>query len=251
MNGTIGTFVASVLGMHTRNITPFHFDPLDVDPGFTDGADAAAISAPIPDPAEVSEPVDLAIREDARREGFAQGHTEGVEAGRAAGFAESFAQGRDAGHQEGMRQAEAEVTLLSEAARQWRDADAGIAAFLERAVLQLSLDVARQVIRKEVSAFTAEDLKTRLAEMVRSLRLSNIAVTWALHPDQIAILEAHLPELPAAWTFHADDRMAPGGVRVRAQWPDAFDGGRTIAQEWDARIETRWSEVVGRIFNGD
>ena len=231
MNGTIGTFVASVLGMHTRNITPFHFDPLDVDPGFTDGADAAAISAPIPDPAEVSEPVDLAIREDARREGFAQG--------------------RDAGHQEGMRQAEAEVTLLSEAARQWRDADAGIAAFLERAVLQLSLDVARQVIRKEVSAFTAEDLKTRLAEMVRSLRLSNIAVTWALHPDQIAILEAHLPELPAAWTFHADDRMAPGGVRVRAQWPDAFDGGRTIAQEWDARIETRWSEVVGRIFNGD
>ncbi|MCR2831272.1 FliH/SctL family protein [Acidithiobacillus ferrooxidans] len=235
--------------MRNQQITPFHFDPLDVE---SQAPAIPAITAPdVPDPAALSRAECDAIREAARREGFAQGHTEGVEAGHAAGYAESFAQGSDTGHQEGMRRAEAEVALLSEAARQWRDADASIAAFLERAVLQLSLDVARQVIRKEVSAITAEDLKARLAEMTRTLRLSNISVTWALHPDQIATLEAHLAELPAAWTFHADDRMALGGVRVRTQWPDTFDGGRTIAQEWDARIETRWSEVVARILDGD
>jgi flagellar assembly protein FliH len=240
--------------MHTRKITPFHFDPLDVDadPDTTGVPTITAISAPEVDRTDIPAPVDIdAIREAARREGFAQGHTEGVEAGRAAGYAESFAQGNDAGYQEGVRRAEADVALLSEAAGQWRDADACISAFLERAVLQLSLDVARQVIRQEISATTAEDLKDKLTEMTRTLRLSNISVAWALHPDQIAILETHLPDLPAAWTFHADAQMAPGGVRVRAQWPDAFDGGRVIAQEWDARIETRWSEVVARILDSD
>lgn len=235
--------------MHTRQVTPYHFDPLDIDAGVKE---VTAITAP---PAENTEDDKAAameaIREAARREGFAQGHTEGVEAGRDAGYAEGLIQGREAGHTEGMAQAEVEVALLSEAARQWREADARIAAFLERAVLQLSLDVARQVIRREVYAITAEDLKGQMEEMVRTLRLSGIPVTWALHPDQIALLEAHLPEWPSAWTLHADDRMTPGGVRVRAQWPDVFDGGQTVAQEWDARIETRWSEVVGRIFNGD
>ena len=234
--------------MHTRQITPFHFDPLDIHQDVA----IAAITAPATEDGSGDPAVDLeAVREAARREGFAQGRTEGMEAGRDTGYAEGFAQGRDTGYADGLSRAEADAALLSEAARQWRDAEADIAAFLERTVLQLSLDVARQVIRKEIAAITAENLKARLEEMTRTLRLANVSVTWALHPDQVAALEAHLPELPATWTFHADDRMVPGGIRVRAQWPDTFDGGRTITQEWDARIETRWSEVVARMFDGD
>lgn len=150
-----------------------------------------------------------------------------------------------------MRRADSGVALLTEAAQQWYGADANIAAFLERAVLQLSLEVARQVIRKEVSAHTAADLKAQLTDIVQELHLTEVSVAWALHPDQIAILESLSPEWPAAWSFHADPQMAVGGVRVRTQWPDTFDGGRTVAQEWDARLETRWSEVVAQILGGD
>lgn len=191
------------------------------------------------------------FREAARRQGFVQGHDEGLEAGRAEGYAAGFTQGYDAGHQEGMQHAESDVAMLAEAARQWRTADESIAAFLERAVVQLSLDVARQVIRKEVSTQTAEELKARLTEITQTLRLTNISVAWALHPEQVATLAKQLSDLPAEWTLHADEHMAMGGVRVRTQWPDTFDGGRMIVQEWDARIETRWSEVVARILDGD
>lgn len=216
--------------------------------------DVPAISAPglePPDPEALQRAEIEALREAARQEGFAQGQAAGLRAGQAAGYDEGLAQGSQTGYQEGMRRAEGEVTLLTEAARQWHGADANIAAFLERAVLQLSLEVARQVIRKEVSAHTAADLKEQLADIVQELHLTEVSVAWALHPDQIAILESLSPEWPAAWSFHADPQMAVGGVRVRAQWPDTFDGGRTVAQEWDARLETRWSEVVARILGGN
>ena len=237
--------------MNHQQITPFQFGTLDLDsPSSAD----PAISAPdveTIDP-EVLRLAELeTIRESARREGFAQGHTEGLSAGQTAGYEGGFAQGNKTGYQEGRRRADSEVTLLAEAARQWRMADASIAAFLERAVLQLSLEVARQVIRKEVSTYTAVGLKAHLADIVQALHLTEVSVAWALHPDQIAILESLSSELPAEWSFHADPQMAVGGVRIRAQWPDTFDGGRTVAQEWDARLETRWSEVVARILGGD
>ena len=237
--------------MNHQQITPFQFDPLDME---LPAPKVPAISAPgfEPPDLEVLQHAEIeALRETARREGFAQGHTEGLSAGQTAGYEGGFAQGNKTGYQEGRRRADSEVTLLAEAARQWRMADASIAAFLERAVLQLSLEVARQVIRKEVSTYTAVGLKAHLADIVQALHLTEVYVAWALHPDQIAILESLSSELPAEWSFHADPQMAVGGVRIRAQWPDTFDGGRTVAQEWDARLETRWSEVVARILGGD
>lgn len=237
--------------MSDQRISPFHFAPLDIN---SRAQLASAISTPDANASEAKVLLQAeceALREAARREGFALGHTEGLEVGRTAGYEEGLSQGRDAGYREGMLQAEESVALLSEAARQWRTADASIAAFLERTVLQLSLDVARQVILQEVSSTTVAKLNSRLEGLIETLHLSRVSVTWALHPDQIAILEAHLSDLPPAWTFHADERMSLGGVRVRAQWPDTFDSSRIISQEWDVRIETRWSEVVALLLDGD
>ncbi|MBU2791868.1 hypothetical protein HAQ01_00220 [Acidithiobacillus thiooxidans] len=237
--------------MNHQQITPFRFDPLDKA---LPDADVPAISAPSLEPPDLEALHHAEIkvlRETARQEGFDQGHAEGLVAGKAAGYEEGFAQGNQAGYQEGLGRADSEVTLLTEAARQWRTADASIAAFLEQAVLHLSIEVARQVIRKEVSTYTAADLKTYLADIVQELHLTDVSVAWSLHPTQISILESLSPELPTEWSFHADPQMSIGGARIRAQWPDTFDGGRTVSQEWDARLETRWSEVVARILGGD
>lgn len=237
--------------MNHQQITPFRFDPLDKE---LPDADVPAISTPNLEPPDLVALHDAEIqrlRETARQEGFDQGYADGLDSGKASGYEEGFTQGNQSGYQEGRERADTEVTLLTEAARQWRTADASIAAFLEQAVLHLSMAVARQVIRKEVSVYTADDLKAYLTDIVQELHLTDVSVAWSLHPTQIAILESLSSELPKDWSFHADPQMSIGGVRIRAQWPDTFDGGRTVSQEWDARLETRWSEVVARILGGD
>lgn len=192
-----------------------------------------------------------ARREAARREGFAQGHIEGLAAGNDAGRAGGFAQGQAEGRAQGMAEAAQEVSLLRSAAAAWKEADMQISDFLERCVLQLSLDIARHVIRKEVSATTREALQSGLKRLAGELGIAQSPVVWTLHPDQAEMLKAHCEEWPDQWVIHGDDSMAPGGVRIRAQWPDVMEDGRTISQEWDARVETRWADMVARVLEGN
>ncbi|MGK9451336.1 FliH/SctL family protein [Acidithiobacillus caldus] len=172
-----------------------------------------------------------------------------METGKKLGREEGYAAGREEGYRDGLKEAQSAAQLLREAAQQWAGIEAQVADFFERAVLQLTLAVSRQVIRRDLAKETADDLRARLQGLVDELRLDNLLVTFALHPDQVTLLRQHLHALPDSWNLHPDARMELGGVRVRVQWPEGFDGV-VAAQEWDARIETRWSEVVSRILEG-
>lgn len=233
-----------------QDIVPFCFLDLNRSDTSAESADYTAINAPSEGErvaAELAEGLDVA-----RREGWAQGHAEGLVVGKQEGHESGYRDGYREGVEKGLSEAQEAAALLQQAAESWKDADTQIADFLERAVLQLSLEVARHVIAREVRDTTARMLADDLSRLTHELGIEQTQVLWVLHSKQIALLKQHLRDsLPESWSFSGDDTMAPGGVRIRVRWPDRLEEGRTVTQEWDARIETRWAELVSRILEGN
>lgn len=174
-----------------------------------------------------------AMREGARKEGYAQGYTQGQTQGYGDGHREGYARGL-----EGARN---EATRLHGLAENFRQALAGVDQEVSDALVSLALDVARQLVRSRV-----EDDPEVLLPAVRELLTSEPALSGSpcllLHPEDVGLIEAHMQgELEAAgWTLRADPSVARGGCIASA------DSG-----ERDARLETRWTRVVKAMGRDD
>lgn len=174
-----------------------------------------------------------AMREGARKEGYAQGYTQGQTQGYGDGHREGYARGLEA--------ARNEAAQLQALAANFRGALNGVDEQVSRALVSLALDVARQLVRTAV----AED-PTVLLPAVRELLTSEPALCGApsllLHPDDVALVETHLRgELEAAgWTVRADPTVARGGCIASA-----------ASGERDATLPTRWTRVVKALGRDD
>jgi flagellar assembly protein FliH len=174
-----------------------------------------------------------AMREGARKEGYAQGYTQGQTQGYGDGHREGYARGL-----EGARN---EATRLHGLAENFRQALAGVDQEVSDALVSLALDVARQLVRSRV-----EDDPEVLLPAVRELLTSEPALSGSpcllLHPDDVGLIEAHMQgELEAAgWTLRADPSVARGGCIASA-----------ASGERDARLETRWTRVVKAMGRDD
>ncbi|WP_211949963.1 flagellar assembly protein FliH [Cupriavidus yeoncheonensis] len=182
-------------------------------------------------------PIDFAaleaMRDGARKEGYAQGYTQGQTQGYGDGHREGYARGL-----EGARN---EATRLHGLAGNFRKALAGVDQEVSDALVTLALDVARQLVRGRV-----EDDPEVLLPAVRELLTSEPALSGSpcllLHPEDVGLIEAHMQgELEAAgWTLRADPAVARGGCIASA-----------ASGELDARLETRWTRVVRAMGRDD
>ncbi|WP_455288579.1 flagellar assembly protein FliH [Cupriavidus necator] len=174
-----------------------------------------------------------AMREGARKEGYAQGYTQGQTQGYGDGHREGYARG--------LETARTEAAQLQALAANFRGALNGVDEQVSRALVSLALDVARQLVRTAV----AEDPSV-LLPAVRELLTSEPALCGApsllLHPDDVALVETHLRgELDAAgWTVRADPTVARGGCIASA-----------ASGERDATLPTRWTRVVKALGRDD
>ncbi|WP_116319046.1 flagellar assembly protein FliH [Cupriavidus sp. P-10] len=182
-------------------------------------------------------PIDFAaldaMREGARKEGYAQGYTQGQTQG--------YGDGHREGYSRGLEAARNEAAQLQALATNFRGALAGVDDHVARALVTLALDVARQLVRTTV----AEDPSV-LLPAVRELLTSEPALQGSpsvlLHPDDVALVEAHLHgELEAAgWSVRPDPTVARGGCIASA-----------ASGERDATLGTRWTRVVKALGRDD
>ncbi|TPQ41618.1 flagellar assembly protein FliH [Cupriavidus pinatubonensis] len=182
-------------------------------------------------------PIDFAaldaMREGARKEGYAQGYTQGQTQGYGDGHREGYARGLEA--------ARNEATRLQGLAANFRKALDGVDQEVSDALVSLALDVARQLVRTKVE----EDPEV-LLPAVRELLTSEPALTGSpcllLHPEDVGLVEAHMQgELEAAgWTLRADPAVTRGGCIASA-----------TSGERDARLETRWARVAKALGRDD
>lgn len=179
-------------------------------------------AAPEPTPAEtVQQPTvrDLeALEEQAREEGYAAGHAQGM------------AEARDV-LQERMQRLDA---LLESAARPLRSMD----ELVELELARLAMTVARQVIAHELR--TAPDL---VVEAVRQAALAlpsasgNLRVR--LHPDDLALLRS-LDMVESHWQLLPDNSLQPGDCLLESE-----------RSRLDARVETRLAAVVDAVLGAE
>ncbi|MEM5274664.1 flagellar assembly protein FliH [Cupriavidus taiwanensis] len=205
------------------SLDPRHAGPLETL--------AAVPAEPAPPPIDFAA-LD-AMREGARKEGYAQGYTQGQTQGYGDGHREGYARGLEA--------ARNEAAQLHALAGNFRSALGKVDDAVAHALVSLALDVARQLVR----ATLAQD-PAALLPAVRELLTSEPALSGSpsllLHPDDVVLVETHLHgELAAAgWTVRADPSVARGGCIASA-----------ASGERDATLPTRWTRVVRALGRDD
>jgi flagellar assembly protein FliH len=199
---------------------PPAFDPAARAPDASGAPDApghaaAADAGPVPPEA----PPQPAIRfptADEIETMYEQARTEG----QATGYAEGTAQARD------------EAARLAALAQGLDQALVRLDEDIAEEILALAIEVARRMVRltlAERPAAVAETVKAALQQLPQN------QVRIHLHPDDIALVRAHLAD-PLEHGHHRlleDDTVTRGGCRLDA-------GGSDI----DATVETRWRRIL-------
>lgn len=177
-----------------------------------------------PSPEEVAAQVE-AVRQQAFDAGYALGHAEGSQATRDA-LAEPTRQAID----ENRARAEAVLASMQTQLAQAQDQ-------MSQAVLHMACDLARQVLRRELT-IDPQAVQPVLTEALALLQADTVPVTVRLHPDDLSALDsmAEADNRQGAPRFIADASISPGGCVLEAP-------GTGV----DATIETRWRRAIANL----
>jgi flagellar assembly protein FliH len=177
---------------------------------------------PVPTAPAIDEATLAAIRQSAHDEG------------RAAGYEQGFAEGRAAGLARGEEAARKECARIEALARSFAlSLEAGEGGLAD-ALLQLSLDVAAQILITHLQVKRDLILPT-VREAIALLTNAHGHPSLLLHPDDAEIVRQHLGDQlsHSGWRVVEDARIQRGGCRVE-----------NAGAEIDATLVTRWRRVV-------
>lgn len=156
-------------------------------------------------------------------------------------YDEAFAQGREAGRQAGLDEL-AELTaslngLIAALAEPFRELDDEV----ERALVDLAIRVARQIIRREISVDPGQIIGV-LREAVELLPVTSRNIEVHLHPEDAAVVRAAFGAARAelAWQLVEDPVLTRGGLLVT-----------TETSHIDARVEKRLSAILAALAGGE
>jgi len=151
---------------------------------------------------------------------------------RAAGHAEGHAAGYATGYGEGQVVARAEGARLVEITRKLDGAMTQFDQKMARDLLELALDVARQLIRQALAV-----KPELLLEVVRETlsQMPHVHVTIQLHPEDASLVRSYLGDQlsHAGHRIHEDPRLARGDCLL--------ESGSSLL---DATLATRWRRTV-------
>jgi flagellar assembly protein FliH len=160
-----------------------------------------------------------------QQEAYAKGH--------AAGLATARAESQQALNQLKTQVANIEK-MLGAIAQPFKDLDAHI----EEQLVQLSLTIARQLVRRELRMDPAQVIAI-VRESVALLPAATRDVRVHLHPEDANVVREKLatPGADRAWTIVEDPVMTRGGCRVT-----------TDTASIDSRLETRIQSIMATIL---
>lgn len=180
-----------------------------------------------------------------RRPGPTVGELEAIEqkayqeayaAGREAGLAAARAETQQANTQ--LKDQVARINgVLDKLAKPLEEMDAQV----EQQLVNLSLSIARQLIRRELKTDPAQVIAI-IRETVGLLPAAARDVRVHLHPEDAAVVRERLatPAADRAWTIIEDPVMTRGGCRVT-----------TDTAQIDARLETRIGTVISALLGDE
>ena len=150
---------------------------------------------------------------------------------------EAHEQGYSAGYAEGLAEAQDITARMAEILQSLNQAVEGIEQHVAEQLLATALEIAHQVLRQSLQV-KPELLLPVVREAVAALQLSSGHPALLAHPDDAALIRAHMGEHLAHnnWRIIENPALTRGGCRVELG-----------ASEVDATLETRWKRVVETI----
>lgn len=141
-------------------------------------------------------------------------------------------EGYQAGFKEGQKKALAEAQRLAKAAGKLDQALGALDATVADELLTLAVELAREVVRKEISA-RPEVLLDVVREALAQLPHQHAAIF--LHPDDASLLRSYMGDqlAHAGHRIHEDPKLARGDCLLEA-------GGSQV----DATVTMRWRRIV-------
>ncbi len=202
-------------------VASWHFSSMDSNLAPLDAREASEGAEP-----SAAESVNLAAeREQAWAEGFAEGRQQGEQETRAA-------------MEEPVQQAlQANALRMGELLHGMADQLLTSEQKISRQLLELACDIARQVVRQELTVNTRQ-LRTVIGEALEMIVDDGLPATVRMHPDDLALMKASLIETLGenAPEFAADLTITPGGCLIH-----------TPSMAVDATVEKRWARTVGNL----
>jgi flagellar assembly protein FliH len=161
-----------------------------------------------------------AIRRQAREEAFAAGREEGLK------------KGYDEGYQQGQAKAREEAGHLAATAKALESALTGMEQEVAEDILGLSVELARQVLRHELT-IQPDALLDVVRQALAQMPHQHAAIY--LHPDDASLARSYLGDqlAHAGHRIHEDARLSRGDCIIEA-------GGTQL----DATVATRWQRVI-------
>ncbi|TVR65171.1 MAG: flagellar assembly protein FliH [Candidatus Competibacteraceae bacterium] len=191
-----------------------------------------------------------AIQREAQEEGFANGYQEGRREGRDQGYkkgqTEGHAEGYQRGFAEGLNAGRDEVMLRAQQLEKILTAMSGPLATLDKAVEEelaaLAIDIARQLVRRELRASPGEIVAV-VREAVGLLPVASLGIQIRLHPEDARLIREVLslgPEDQPVWQIIEDQSLSRGGCAVNSE-----------LSRIDATVEKRLGAVIATVLGDE
>lgn len=151
--------------------------------------------------------------------------------------AKAHEEGYAAGYAAGEIAAAAVALKLAKIAESARTALSGSEQKIADSLLDLALDLARQIIRTDLRV-KREDILQVVREAIDCLPQSTPSPQLFLHPNDVDLVRSHIGDEIAlgGWRVIEDHRIEPGGCRISA-----------VNCEVDATLSTRWKRVIAAL----
>lgn len=160
-------------------------------------------------------------------------------------YAEGFQHGHDAGSQETRdaleasirRSAEETAVRMGQLLHSMGDQLIASEQHIARQILELSCDIARQVVRQELKVNTRH-LRAVIGEALEQMVEDGLPATVRMHPQDLVLMKGALIETLGenAPELVADPELSPGGCLVLSP-----------SSAVDATIEKRWARAIGNL----
>lgn len=165
------------------------------------------------------------VRQQAYAEGFQHGHDAGSQAT------------RDALEASIRRSAEDTAVRMGQLLHSMGDQLIASEQLIARQLLELSCDIARQVVRQELKVNTRH-LRAVIGEALEQMVEDGLPATVRMHPQDLALMQGALLETlgESAPELVADADITPGGCLIQSP-----------SSVVDATLEKRWARAVGNL----
>ena len=153
------------------------------------------------------------LTQEAERDGFAKGHSEGLEQGREAGHREGFDKGLADAKTEANQILSRQVDQLMQIAESLLNPIGEQDQQLEHLVLDTVKELTRQLVKRELQTDSTQVLEA-VRTAIDALPVGQDHVSIYLAKEDLALVEAYCAELGRDCAIKVDDSLTPGGCRV-------------------------------------